>query len=188
MLTSLRVRAYVCRYNSFRSAFEILETMKKDGRMKPDEIMYNSLLDGCAQANLVDEAMKLLEEWMTNTSLGSDGKSFAMLYDMLTNALSVKLMIDDSPQVFGAFLARLVAPRIPEELLLILGAAAWLDAPWSRIYETIDQIGDDMRLWEPSVRRNRIRRPLCFPRRRSTPPGLVHRSEYEGSGWKKTND
>ena len=29
-------------------------------------------------------------------------------------------------------------------LLLILGAAAWLDAPWSRIYESIGQIRDDV--------------------------------------------
>merc|ERR1719498_2275251 len=36
--------------------------MKKEGRMKPDEIMYNSLLDGCAQNGLVDEGLRLLEE------------------------------------------------------------------------------------------------------------------------------
>merc|ERR1719498_2365749 len=36
--------------------------MKKEGRMKPDEIMYNSLLDGCAQNGLFDEGLQLLEE------------------------------------------------------------------------------------------------------------------------------
>merc|ERR1719311_1060335 len=30
--------------------------------MKPDEIMYNSLLDGCASNSLVDEGLNLLEE------------------------------------------------------------------------------------------------------------------------------
>jgi len=39
-----------------------LEEMRKDSHLKPDEIMYNSLLDGCAQNNLVDEALRLLEE------------------------------------------------------------------------------------------------------------------------------
>merc|ERR1719453_2866117 len=30
--------------------------------MKPDEITYNSLLDGCAQNNLFDEGLKLLDQ------------------------------------------------------------------------------------------------------------------------------
>jgi len=45
-----------------QAAFAILEQMRKDARLKPDEIMYNSLLDGCAQNNLVDEGMRLLDE------------------------------------------------------------------------------------------------------------------------------
>merc|ERR1712224_817610 len=36
--------------------------MKKETNMKPDEIMYNSLLDGCAQNNFVDEGVRILEE------------------------------------------------------------------------------------------------------------------------------
>merc|ERR1719163_2136886 len=43
-------------------AFDILRRMKSEGNARPDEIMYNSLLDGCAQSNLVDEGLKLLEE------------------------------------------------------------------------------------------------------------------------------
>merc|ERR1719161_1051729 len=36
--------------------------MKKDAHLKPDEIMYNSLMDGCAQNNLVEDGLQLLEE------------------------------------------------------------------------------------------------------------------------------
>merc|ERR1719506_2441745 len=36
--------------------------MKRDTNLKPDEIVYNSLLDGCAQNSLVDEGLRLLEE------------------------------------------------------------------------------------------------------------------------------
>merc|ERR1719393_691615 len=36
--------------------------MRKNAKLKPDEIMYNSLLDGCAQNNLVDEGVRLLDE------------------------------------------------------------------------------------------------------------------------------
>merc|ERR1719355_14639 len=47
-----------------QAAFAILERMKVEGagKLKPDEIMYNSLLDGCAQANLVEEGARVLEE------------------------------------------------------------------------------------------------------------------------------
>jgi pentatricopeptide repeat protein len=51
-----------CQNGDIQTGFLILEQMKKDARLKPDEIMYNSLLDGCAQNNLVDEGLRLLEE------------------------------------------------------------------------------------------------------------------------------
>merc|ERR1719487_1105933 len=43
-----------CQNGNIQEAFAILEQMKKDAQLKPDEIMYNSLLDGCAQNNLVE--------------------------------------------------------------------------------------------------------------------------------------
>merc|ERR550514_2650312 len=51
-----------CQMGDIQTAFSIFDRMKKEGRTKPDEIMYNSLLDGCALNNLVDEGLKLLEE------------------------------------------------------------------------------------------------------------------------------
>merc|ERR1719456_707858 len=51
-----------CRMGDIQMAFDILRRMKSEGNARPDEIMYNSLLDGCAQSNLVDEGLKLLEE------------------------------------------------------------------------------------------------------------------------------
>merc|ERR1719375_1519878 len=51
-----------CRMGDIQTAFDILRRMKSEGNARPDEIMYNSLLDGCAQNNLVDEGLKLLEE------------------------------------------------------------------------------------------------------------------------------
>merc|ERR550514_2416863 len=36
--------------------------MKGDGKYTPDEIMYNSLLDGCTKQNLVQDALWLLED------------------------------------------------------------------------------------------------------------------------------
>ena len=36
--------------------------MQRETKLKPDEIMFNSLLDGCAQNNLVDEALTLVKK------------------------------------------------------------------------------------------------------------------------------
>merc|ERR1719388_351789 len=43
-------------------AFEILEDMKSVKHLKPDEIMCNSLLEGCAREHRVDLALSLLEQ------------------------------------------------------------------------------------------------------------------------------
>jgi pentatricopeptide repeat protein len=45
-----------------QSAFSLVEQMKNETSLKPDEIMYNSLLDGCAQHCLVAEGLRLLDE------------------------------------------------------------------------------------------------------------------------------
>merc|ERR1719359_2655605 len=44
------------------TAFSLLEQMKRETSLKPDEIMYNSLLDGCAQNSLIDEGLRLLTQ------------------------------------------------------------------------------------------------------------------------------
>jgi pentatricopeptide repeat protein len=51
-----------CQAGDIHAAFTLLEQMKNETNLKPDEIMYNSLLDGCAQHTLIDEATRLLQE------------------------------------------------------------------------------------------------------------------------------
>jgi pentatricopeptide repeat protein len=51
-----------CQSGDIQRGFAILKEMKHDTSLKPDEIMYNSLLDGCAQNNLFDEGQELLAE------------------------------------------------------------------------------------------------------------------------------
>merc|ERR1719379_2997888 len=55
------VKGY-CQSGDVARAFEVLKEMKGDGKYAPDEIMYNSLLDGCAKQNLVQDALWLLED------------------------------------------------------------------------------------------------------------------------------
>merc|ERR1719454_2284568 len=52
------VKGY-CQSGDIARAFEVLKEMKSDGKYTPDEIMYNSLLDGCAKQNLVQDAQWL---------------------------------------------------------------------------------------------------------------------------------
>jgi len=51
-----------CLNGDVQSGFNILKQIRQDPKLKADEIMYNSLLDGCAQNNLVNEGLCLLEE------------------------------------------------------------------------------------------------------------------------------
>merc|ERR1719284_1359250 len=51
-----------CQSGDIHAAFSLLEQMKRETNLKPDEIMYNSLLDGCAQHSLLDEGLRLLAQ------------------------------------------------------------------------------------------------------------------------------
>ena len=37
------------------------QEMKRDGHFTPDEIMYNSIIDGCTKQRNVTEALRVLE-------------------------------------------------------------------------------------------------------------------------------
>jgi pentatricopeptide repeat protein len=52
------VKGY-CLSGDVDRAFEVLEEMKSDSKFAPDEILYNSLLDGCAKQHRIEEALKL---------------------------------------------------------------------------------------------------------------------------------
>jgi pentatricopeptide repeat protein len=50
-----------CQTNRLDEAFELLDDMTRTTDLEPDEIMYNTLLDGCARQGLYDRGMALLE-------------------------------------------------------------------------------------------------------------------------------
>jgi pentatricopeptide repeat protein len=51
-----------CQENRLDEAFELMEGMVQTTKYKPDEIMYNTLLDGCARQGLYERGIKLLSE------------------------------------------------------------------------------------------------------------------------------
>merc|ERR1719379_1919227 len=54
------VKGY-CLSGDVDRGFEVLKEMENDGKFVADEILYNSLLDGCAKQQRVEEALSLLE-------------------------------------------------------------------------------------------------------------------------------
>jgi pentatricopeptide repeat protein len=54
-----------CAVGDVDRAFHVLAEMRGDGKFVPDEIMYNSILDGCAKQQRLEDALRLLEEMKT---------------------------------------------------------------------------------------------------------------------------
>mmetsp|Transcript_110060 Transcript_110060/g.173941 ORF Transcript_110060/g.173941 Transcript_110060/m.173941 type:complete len:658 (-) Transcript_110060:53-2026(-) len=50
-----------CQAGRINDAFSVLEGMVQNTRFTPDEIMYNTLLDGCARQGMVDRGMEVLK-------------------------------------------------------------------------------------------------------------------------------
>lgn len=51
-----------CTNGDLDRGLKILEQMTTDGDFAPDEVMYNSLLDGCAKEQRLDDALRLLDD------------------------------------------------------------------------------------------------------------------------------
>merc|ERR1719504_553753 len=62
---STLVKGY-CQAGDIDRGFQVLNDMIAAGTHEPDEILYNSLLDGCAKQHRVDDALKLVEDMHKN--------------------------------------------------------------------------------------------------------------------------
>jgi pentatricopeptide repeat protein len=74
-----------CQAGDIQTAFSILEGMKKDTKLKPDEIMFNSLLDGCALNNLMQEGLQLLSQ-MENEGVKPSNFTLSILVKMMNRS------------------------------------------------------------------------------------------------------
>jgi pentatricopeptide repeat protein len=61
LITYSTVIKGVCQKGDMDAAFSVFKDLKKASAVKPDEIVYNTMLDGCATAGLVSEGEQLLE-------------------------------------------------------------------------------------------------------------------------------
>lgn len=74
-----------CQAGDFELGCEVLETMKRETKLKPDEIMYNSLLDGCVRSNLYDRGLDLLSE-MENSGVRPSNFTLSIVVKLASRA------------------------------------------------------------------------------------------------------
>jgi pentatricopeptide repeat protein len=91
-----------CQSGDVQLAFSTLKDMKRDTGLKPDEIMYNSLLDGCAKSNLYDEAMDLFED-MQKQGISPSNFTLSIMVKLFNRAGKVEQafnLVRDLPQKY----------------------------------------------------------------------------------------
>jgi len=74
-----------CLHGDIRAAFAVLDDMCTTTHLKPDEIMYNTLLDGCAQSNLVEEGLRLLKR-MQDEGIRPSNYTLSILVKLTSHA------------------------------------------------------------------------------------------------------
>jgi pentatricopeptide repeat protein len=67
-----------CREHKLDNAFEVLEELKLTPHFKPDDILYNTLLSGCAQMGLYDRGIRVYEE-MLQAGVTPSGHTLSLL-------------------------------------------------------------------------------------------------------------
>jgi pentatricopeptide repeat protein len=78
------VKGY-CMSGDVDKAFQVLQEMKRDAKHSPDEILYNSLLDGCAKQHRLDDALRLLDD-MSDMNVIPSNYTLSILVKLLGRA------------------------------------------------------------------------------------------------------
>merc|ERR1719502_1821210 len=99
---STLVKGY-CHAGDVDKAFKVLAEMKGDGKLAPDEILFNSLLDGCAKQNRVDDAVRLLED-MRESGVVPSNYTLSIMVKLMGRAKRLGeafKTVDDLPAISG---------------------------------------------------------------------------------------
>lgn len=91
---SALIKGY-CQDNRLDSAFKLLDHMKNDLKIRPDEITYNTLLDGCARQGLYDRGLTVLKE-MEDSGLRPSNFTLSVLVKLASRGGKLE-------QAFGIF-------------------------------------------------------------------------------------
>jgi len=82
-----------CQAGDVQRGFEVLKEMKRETALRPDEIMYNSLLDGCAKNNLFEEGHDLLSE-MLKEGVPPSNFTLSIMVKLLNRARKIEQAFD----------------------------------------------------------------------------------------------
>jgi len=74
-----------CQSDRLSEAFELIEDMRRTTKLEPDEIMYNTLLDGCARRGLYDQGMTVLQK-MKESGVRPSNFTLSVLVKMANRA------------------------------------------------------------------------------------------------------
>ena len=92
-----------CSSGNLDRALGLLAEMQADGKFLPDEMMYNSLLDGCAKEQRIVDALRLVDE-MKKTGVAPSNYTLSMLVKLLGRCRrlnQVFTMVDELTGEFG---------------------------------------------------------------------------------------
>jgi pentatricopeptide repeat protein len=77
-----------CQAGNIELGFAVLSDMKRDTQLKPDEILYNSMLDGCAQHGLYEEGLRLFDE-MVSEGVAPSNFTLSILVKLMSRSHKV---------------------------------------------------------------------------------------------------
>jgi len=95
-----------CQAGDLERAFDLVQDVKQDGNLKLDEIVYNSLLDGCARQQKVDVAMDVLSD-MRSAGIVPSNYTLSILVKLLGRARRLKQAFALVEDLCGAYNIRL---------------------------------------------------------------------------------
>lgn len=91
-----------CQESRLEKAFELLESMKRTTSFVPDEIMFNSLLDGCARKGLYDKGLQVLAD-MEQAGLKPSNYTLSLLVKLAGRGRQLESafrFVEDMPRKF----------------------------------------------------------------------------------------
>jgi len=78
-----------CQAGDVKGGMQVMKEMQEETKLKPDEIMFNSLLDGCAANNLFEEGENLLKE-MLQAKIAPSNFTLSIMVKMLNRARKIE--------------------------------------------------------------------------------------------------
>merc|ERR1719420_2342938 len=74
-----------CAAGDVDKGMQLLRDMAEDGKLAPDEVMFNSLLDGCARQHRLDDALRLLDN-MKEAGVAPSNYTLSIMVKLLGRA------------------------------------------------------------------------------------------------------